>query len=320
MGTGSPVNAVATNSAAGVFTYNIASVTGNISFSAITGIEVGTVAGEPISTVAQFISIFYTNYDANRSKSYYLTNDLDFEGVTLSNRFTGTNYNQWRASETNAFMGVLDGQGHALKNFKIDMPFENSADAGLFPQLGSIYATQADVEAGRNGTVRNLRIIGAELTAYQRSGIIAGVSLGLVENCYFEATVTITGTAAWASGGIVVGELGNDAGGGAPVEANLGIVRHNVVNSTANAKVGGITGYMKATGSTAGGDNIRENFIVTDTMTVKNSYSGVADQPAQLTNRLFEMSGIGSVNFSVLDTDFWTLTTGSLPTLKILSN
>ena len=296
----------------GVYTYSIpaASVTGNIAIGAVTGISVAAPSGTAISTAEAFIAALY-NKD-NLNKSYYLTKDIDFAGAKLPDRFEAAT---GRAGNDNAFTGVLDGCGYALKNFSIEWFASGSADAGLFSQLGLSTATQANVLAGRNGVVRNLKITGATMTAYQRSGVIAGVCYGLVENCYIEATIAITGVAAYELGGGVAGELGGN-------NAGIGLIRNNVIKCTGDKQVGGITGYMKGGGSDQAAEmnknvvnHIINNYIVTDDMVNKTSYSSVASLTEQGTNKLFEMSGISAITFA-MDTDFWTLNTGSLPTLK----
>ena len=61
------------------------------------------------------------------------------------------------------------------------------------------------------------------------------------------------------------------------------------------------------------------NFIVTDGLVNKTRLSSVVGLTALGNNALFAMSNIGTVNFAALDTELWTLTTGNLPALKVLS-
>ena len=189
---------------------------------------------------------------------------------------------------------------------------------GLFSQLGKSGAgkTQADVVAGENGVVRNLAITGAKMTAYQRSGVIAGVCFGLVENCYIEAEVTITGTASYQIGGVIAGEMGYQS-----AADGIGLVRNNVINCKTNSQTGAITGYMKCGGSQDVAEMnanvptyVVNNYVVIDDMARKALFS-LTTITAVGTNVLFEMSGIAGIMFD-LDTAIWNITSGSLPTLK----
>ncbi len=318
--------------------------------------------GAPISSELEFVETFFVNYMENKSNSYHLTKNLDFSvldgddldaGPADDGKFTfpsrykewyGTNYGSWRGSNANAFTGVIDGKGYKLSNFIIDdsgdgNPNGASADSGLFPQLGLGASTedemnelQPKVVRGENGVLRNIAIVDSTLVAYQRSGFVAGISNGLIENCYVEGTVDSKGGASYEASAGLVGEMGSIANPGTgiagPGSGGLGLVQNCVVNITnAGNYGGGITTYMKAGSFNAttngdmdaainSGNFLRNNYVVTDNLTVKQLCSAtptVGDY-----NHLFTLAEAtaGTQKF-YLPTTHWTLdATTKLPVLK----
>ena len=101
--------------------------------------------------------------------NYKLMNDIDFKGAEIA-CFASKN-------SSVRFKGIFDGQGHTLMNMKLVSDGTNT-DIGLFGSLGG------------KATVKNLNIIGAELSAV--GGVIASFIEGgsTVENCFVDVTVT----------------------------------------------------------------------------------------------------------------------------------
>ncbi len=114
-----------------------------------------------------------------RSKSYVLTGDIDLGGRTFSP--IGT-------TNTDAFSGTFDGDGHTIRNFSVS---SSAANCGLFGYL--------------TGTVSNLNFEGAEICATGNyAGCVAGVlNGGRIERCSVDAGSVISSSARGA--GCIVG-------------------------------------------------------------------------------------------------------------------
>lgn len=83
------------------------------------------------------------------------------------------------------FNGVLDGQGHVIKNLNINLP--NREFVGLFGAIGA------------SGVVRNLGLDAGNIRSLQYVGALAGVSMGVIEKSFSSAAVT----GEYAIGGLV---------------------------------------------------------------------------------------------------------------------
>ena len=123
-----------------------------------------------------------TNYDYGNSYATYarnylgkffrLENDIDMGGY----RFTPIG-NKWASY----FAGTFDGQGHTLKNLKI-----NTGSAGYAALFG---------KCDTLSVIKNLNIDGADVngTSYYAAAV-AGMSLGTVQNCHVtNSTIYSTG-------------------------------------------------------------------------------------------------------------------------------
>lgn len=87
------------------------------------------------------------------------------------------------SDEDHAFSGVIDGQGHTIYNFNST---SNAEGSGL-------------VVVAKNATIRNVKIVGGNLSSvYSAGGIVACTKGGcIIENCHVEnMTVNATGAAA----------------------------------------------------------------------------------------------------------------------------
>lgn len=128
---------------------------------------------------------------------YVLTQDIDLSG-----------YDSWGPIGTSTpFSGVLDGQGHVIRNLTVSRPKQSSHPySGLFGRVSG-------------GTIKNLGVEQGKIElqniypAY--AGLIAGSITGqsVIENCYGEgsiyAEVTSSGTGTFSAGGLVGQAYGN---------------------------------------------------------------------------------------------------------------
>ena len=87
------------------------------------------------------------------------------------------------SDEANAFQGEIDGQGHTIYNFNST---SNAEGSGL-------------VVVAKNATIRNVKIVGGNLSSVYSAGGIVACTKGdcIIENCHVEnMTVNATGAAA----------------------------------------------------------------------------------------------------------------------------
>lgn len=112
----------------------------------------------------------------NSSENYVLTSDLDFDNRVVDKKFGRQNY-----KDTDGLAGVLDGNGHAIKNY--------TAPGG---------ASQALIgQVAQTGTVRNIRFLGVvgNTTVGGYYGCVIGFLLGTAEDLYAEIKIQ-TGSSA----------------------------------------------------------------------------------------------------------------------------
>jgi len=159
--------------------------------------------------------------DNNLDKHFFLMNDIDL-AVYDNNDYNiigGSYSGGWYTM----FQGVFDGDGHTIRNLKLNV---NTSRVGLFGYIG------------HNGVVKNVFLEGIDIKAIHYAGGIAGRNEGTIENCHVSGTIQgqqvcggITGfcfgqmwpnniseirncsfrgqvTGTWATGGIVGGTDG----------------------------------------------------------------------------------------------------------------
>ena len=122
------------------------------------------------SDMANFAKEVNENHKTFTGKNVVLVNDIDLKNMAWAP--------VGQTGETQ-FVGTFDGQGHTIKNLNVVSANNNIYYAyGLFGWL--------------NGTVKNLTVDGASVTASHYAGVIAGYNeLGYIENCTVKnATVT----------------------------------------------------------------------------------------------------------------------------------
>ena len=122
------------------------------------------------SDMVDFAKEVNENHKTFTGKNVVLVNDIDLKNMAWAP--------VGQTGETQ-FVGTFDGQGHTIKNLNVVSANNNIYYAyGLFGWL--------------NGTVKNLTVDGASVTASHYAGVIAGYNeLGYIENCTVKnATVT----------------------------------------------------------------------------------------------------------------------------------
>lgn len=213
------------------------------------------------------------------ARRYELARDLD--GSAIANwqpvGNCGTENNCMVARDKYAFTGALDGNGHTLRNLRINHP--DTGGVGLFGTLA------------RTGVVRNLKLDQVTVTGQGGTGALVGANFGLVADC--QARVNVTGRL--ATGGVVGGNAGQVANcqasgevsgqaaiGGLVGDMN-GIVRDSAADMRVTAKkgAGGLVGLnttgqvlnSHATGLIRATDNVGGLVGVNTDALVANSFA-----------------------------------------------
>ena len=190
---------------------------------------------------------FVTNYGSKWKYSIELNADID-----LANK-------EWNPITISNFV-AFEGNGHVIKNLKVDTTAEN---AGLF----------ASINCNDNGAtyVRNFTVDGAFVRSAKRAGVIAGSApQGMVQNVTV-TNATVIGTK--YVGGIFGG--GNGA-------ANDCVVKNSYILIPADGEkeAGGLIGYLANDGK-ASTDNkvISGNLVENVVISAPSVASGLVSQP-----------------------------------------
>ncbi len=176
--------------------------------------------------IAQGYTVIKTADDLNNirnnlSGKYMLMNDIDLSGINWDSIGAG-NFND----TSNAFAGVLDGNGYVIKNLKV-----NTTDtaAGLFGAVSE------------SGAIRNLGVIDADVSGYGYAGIIAGTALGEISNVYTSGDVNVIACTEDNDYFSIYGDMKANVGGIAGVATN-------VTSAYSSANIRGTGEYVVAGG------------------------------------------------------------------------
>jgi len=189
------------------------------------GAEFAGGTGEPndpyqIDTAAQLLAIGSAP-DLAR-KHYVLVSSINLANTTLTGPVTAY------------FSGSFDGNGHTIRNLRID----GGHSQALFGLIGP------------DGTVKNLGIVDVFIWAGSNAGALAAINYGSIDNCY--STGQVTGLS-HAAGGLVGTNLGTvaDSYSAATVTGSVeagGLVGDNVGTLSSCHSTGEVTGYSSVGG------------------------------------------------------------------------
>lgn len=164
----------------------------------------------PISTPEDLLNI-----KNNLLKAYYLTNDIDLEGIN------------WEpiGTKSNPFYGILDGNGYSIKNLTINKTYSTYSEiySGMFEYVSYARICNLTIE-NCNINVKNEKDSSSK---YLYIGTIAGYNNGTIENCHVNGVI---------NGNQIIGGL-------------VGYNNNTISNCTNNASItsdddaGGIAGY-----------------------------------------------------------------------------
>ena len=155
--------------------------------------------GTPITTPAEFIAAV----SGGSSDTFYLANDLDFDGVEWNQTGTGSR-----------FLGVIDGNYKTIENIAIT----SDGYAGIFQRTGN------------GAVIKNITIINSTVVSTGRAGMIAGRAedgLFIIENVMLN-NISVTG--ADSNGvGLVMGMASKDV-----IMKNVAVINSFVTSSQKN--------------------------------------------------------------------------------------
>ena len=202
------------------------------------------------------------DWAARVSRRYHLVRDLDASELGLFQPIgnCGPQGNCMLAGDKFGFTGHFDGGGHVIENLKIVLP--EAGGVGLFGVLA------------KSGSISNIGLEDAEVTARGGVGALVGANFGLIRNCH--GSVKVAGKN--AIGALVGGHAGRVIGCHASgtvtasdaVGGLIGDMRGFVANSyasttvTGNNGVGGLVGLNTfstlvssfSTGKVSGNNNV----------------------------------------------------------------
>lgn len=154
---------------------------------------------------------------------YALANDIDCSNAGTLNGGSG-----WSPiGSSGGFQGILDGQGHKIKNLDLSGMSDSTSFSGMFNGLSG------------SGLVENLSIINSKINGAHDIGMIAGSlsDASSLDNIYVNATVTCH---AENCGGLV----GSMRGNGLIIDSGA-----DVTVTGATQTVGGLVGWIASNGT-----------------------------------------------------------------------
>ena len=138
-----------------------------------------------------------------------IRNDLDGKYI-LMNDIDLSSYSNWDpigevsadGSLVTGFTGILDGNGYAISNLKVNIPENENRTGGLFVAIGD------SVNNINIGEVKNLGLENVDITSSNMAGIgsLAYANSGNITNCY--VTGVVRGKGYFFTGGLVGASTG----------------------------------------------------------------------------------------------------------------
>lgn len=121
----------------------------------------------------QSLSDFCRNGNATKGYFWLMTQDIDMSSITNFTPIGGRDQND-DSSSNMFFQGTFDGGGHVLSRLTIDNL--NKTYTGMFGWTAS-------------STIRNLGVVDANVKGGFYTGILSGMNIGKIYNCYTTGTV-----------------------------------------------------------------------------------------------------------------------------------
>ncbi|MGN0815036.1 MAG: hypothetical protein ACI4MH_07380 [Candidatus Coproplasma sp.] len=182
-----------------------------------------TISESKITTTAEFQSLATNGADS--SKIYLIENDLDFTGVTWT----------VNTSDSVAFSGLLNGQGHTISNITVADSSSTKGKASIFYRLAG-------------GTIINVNFDKITLSGSQDVGIIAQAYGGYLGNIRM-TDVSVKGEQRI---GCLVGHAYELIGTAPLTIDNVSLInKEGVAVESTNQRVAGILGFIQTNSSSS---------------------------------------------------------------------
>ena len=228
----------------------------------------------------------------NASGNYMLGNDIDFANACAPG---GSLYNDGKGfmplfeDAENAFTGIFEGNGFAIRNIMINRP--NDAFVAIMSYISA--------KSEKAGVIRNLAVIGGSIKGANYTSVFfancsgyGNVESGL-ENCYAELNISSTGSAS--------GLVGN----------NKGIVKNCVSNVTFDA-LGKVC--LFALNHTIPSDSFGVMNCVYVGESVNSTMANTTNGGFMTNCFAITLAEVAEFNFEL--GDGWNYTDGQIPTIK----
>lgn len=196
--------------------YNVFMVVTNRAGTCVSEVFKQSIAIQSITTAEEFHNVVTSSSSA--TTIYSLANDIDFANSTLT----------W--TSTTPFTGLLNGNGHTIKNITINHTTETTKTANIFYKL-------------KNGTIMNIKFEDITITTTntkdQDTGIIGNMCGGYISNVSLK-NVKVNGITE-------VGGLVGQVSGGVNYINNVSLVNPNEKGwiSASGKYFGGLVGNMQ---------------------------------------------------------------------------
>jgi len=203
------------------------------------------VCTKVISTADQFQAI---NTDAaSLAGTYVLANDID---LTSIDNFEPLGWYVSEQDPNNAyFHGILEGNGHTIKNGKVYYSDSVASNYNVYSESGTRFSHAGHINGdniglfqviGSSGIVRNVNFSNIKVRGRTIVGVIAGNVMGTVQNCFVDASCSVEmGTHFYDDDCNMGGCFGIVAGSG-NVSNVISRVTNLTIGSTGSASFGGV--------------------------------------------------------------------------------
>lgn len=139
-------------------------------------------------------SLYDLNRISNMNQNYRLLNDIDCTNSTINS--IGT--------KTSPFKGSFNGNGHFIKNARLDFEYDGEEALGLFNYndgiIKNVKFTNANVSLDEKSTAKTFYKL-------EYFGTLVGVNNGTIENCSLNANIDIKNKNYFSSNTLIVGGI-----------------------------------------------------------------------------------------------------------------
>ncbi len=279
----------------------------------------GTSANPYIISTPEQLAYLASLVNSNNSgynKSYYkLTEDINLGGREWTPIGKGVAATDLTASSSYAFMGVFDGDGHTVSNFKITAS-NTTTDTSYVGLFGNIYG-------GNTTSVANLNVADFTIDVTRRSytlavGGLAGACYGVISSCGTSGgTITAKTTGSTNATCYAGGLVGRNQGGAITKCYARTNVTTYTTGSGCHSYAGGLVGYITsgsvtysyATGNVSATSEVSKSAAYAGGLTAANQGSITCSYANGTANSLSKASTSMAAGLVAYNTESGTINT-----------